>query len=273
MKVGRYLGIDVHIHWTFWLLIFIYLVSVAKTGGLYEGVLAVSFIWSVFFCVLLHEYGHALAARKFGIRTLDITLMPLGGIARLERLPEKPVQELVVALAGPAVNLVISLVLLLVLFLDLIATPAAPSMEIGNSFLGQLMAVNLILALFNMLPAFPMDGGRVLRSLLAIKLGRLRATSIAARIGRWMALALAVWAIFVQWNPMLLLLAGFIFVTGTIELFQVRAQSVMQNMYEQAGDSYRFEWSYGQGQDDSASSGASTKSDDVIDVVDYRKIR
>ena len=136
MKVGRFYGIDVHVHWSFWLLIAIYLVSVARSGGLAEGLIAVTFILSVFLCVLLHEYGHAIAARRFGIRTLDITLMPIGGLARLERMPDKPMQEFYVAIAGPLVNVAIAGVLFLVKTLDVITAPAAPTVEFGSNFVG-----------------------------------------------------------------------------------------------------------------------------------------
>lgn len=269
MKVGRFYGIDVHVHWSFWLLIAIYLVSVARSGGLAEGLIAVTFILSVFLCVLLHEYGHAIAARRFGIRTLDITLMPIGGLARLERMPDKPMQEFYVAIAGPLVNVAIAVILFLVKALDLITAPAAPTVDFGSNFVGQLMVVNVGLVLFNMLPAFPMDGGRVLRSLLAIKLGQMRATSIAARVGRWMALVFAIWAIFVDWNPMLLLLAGFIFITGTIELFQVKMRTMQEQSNFNASFQQSYQWRTPENQGSSGPSGNS----EVIDAIDYKQIR
>lgn len=269
MKAGRFYGIDVHIHWTFWLLIAIYLLAVAQSSGLAQGLLAVALILAVFFCVLLHEYGHALAARRFGIRTLDITLMPIGGLARLERLPDRPWQEFVIAVAGPLVNVAIAVLLLPLVLLDLITTPAAPAIQLGGSLLSQLMYVNIVLVVFNMLPAFPMDGGRVLRSLLAMKLGQLRATSIAARVGRWMALLFAIWAVFIQWNPMLLLLAGFIFVTGTMELLQVKMQSMQQQMQHDQ-EIFRRSYSWGNsGADDSAPPNSQEM---IIDAIEVRRI-
>jgi stage IV sporulation protein FB len=273
MKVGRFYGIDVHIHWSFWMLILFYLVLVAKSGGLIEGLSAVLFVLAVFFCVLLHEYGHALAARYYGIRTHDITIMPIGGLARLERIPEKPIQELVVAIAGPLVNVAIAVFLMGLVALDVASDWAAPTVEVGNSFVGQLMAVNLFLVLFNMLPAFPMDGGRVVRSLLAMKFGFLRATEIAARLGRWMALAFAVWGIFVSWNPMLVLLAAFVFITGTMELFQVKLRSMQSQAAGQFGSGQWDAASWQQDHNQSSAEYPLKKDGDVIDAVDFRKIR
>lgn len=170
MKVARIRGIDVRIHWTFWVLVLFYLISASRTEGLAGGVTAVAFIFSIFLCVLLHEFGHAFAAEWYGIPTRDITLLPVGGVARLERMPEKPVQELVVALAGPAVNVVIAALLVLPIALGILSSTAAPVFLWGTNFFMQLLIVNVVLVCFNMLPAFPMDGGRVLRSLLAIRL-------------------------------------------------------------------------------------------------------
>lgn len=274
MRIGRLYGIDVHIHWSFWLLILFYLVIVAKSGGLIEGLTAVTFVLAAFFCVLLHEYGHALAARRYGIRTHDITLMPIGGVARLERIPEKPIQEFVVAIAGPLVNVAIAGILAVPVALDISSGWVAPTVEVGGSFLSQLMAVNLFLVLFNMLPAFPMDGGRVLRSLLAMRVGVVRATEIAARLGRWMALAFAVWGIFVSWNPMLVLLAAFVFITGTMELFQVRLRSLQSqaagpfdsgSQWEPAG--WQEEYS------EPRNHHPEKQNSDVIDAIDFRQIR
>lgn len=272
MKIGRFYGIDVHIHWSFWLLILFYMVTVAKSGRIAEGLSAFGFVIAAFFCVLLHEYGHALAARRFGIRTLDITLMPIGGLARLERIPENPIQELVVAIAGPLVNVAIAALLSILLVLNVASGWAAPSVAVGGNFVGQLMAINLFLCLFNMLPAFPMDGGRVVRSLLAMKFGLVRATEMAARLGRWMSVAFAIWGIFVSWNPMLVLLAVFVFIAGTIELFQVKIRS----MQGQAAGAFGSNWTAtGWHQDYTQTTGGNPTNNEieVIDAVDFRKIR
>lgn len=274
MKVGRFYGIDVHIHWTFWLLVLLYLVMVAKTGQIIEGLSALAFVLAAFFCVLLHEYGHALTARRFGIRTHDITLTPIGGLARLERIPENPMQELVIAIAGPLVNVVIAAILSALVFLGVASDWTAPSVAIGGSFIVQLVVINLVLCLFNMLPAFPMDGGRVLRSLLAMKFGRVRATEIAARLGRWMSLLFAIWGIFVDWNPMLVLLAAFVFISGTAELFQVRLRAMSNQSANPFGSSA--DWISHDRQHDrnpSSRQNAANNNSEIIDAVDFRQIR
>lgn len=192
LKIGRFLGIDVFVHFTFLLLlVFIGFVHWQATDSLAAAAGGMGFVLALFLCVLLHEYGHALAARRYGIRTRDITLLPIGGLARLEKMPEKPMQEFWVALAGPAVNVAIALLL----FGGLAATgrlaPADELSLVAGPALQRLMAVNLFIVAFNLLPAFPMDGGRVLRAVLATALGRRRATAIAANIGQGMAILFA----------------------------------------------------------------------------------
>lgn len=196
-KVGRLFGIRVYVHFSCLLLVLLALLMGLSSGGVARGVLTAALVPAVFACVLLHEFGHALTARRFGIRTRDITLYIIGGVARLEGLGRRPLEELVIALAGPAVNLVIA-VGLAVVFLpfSLISSPELVSedtpIHMAGSFVFTLLAANLIMALFNLIPAFPMDGGRVVRSLLQLRLGRLRATEIAAHIGLVMALLVAV---------------------------------------------------------------------------------
>lgn len=227
MRIGRWGGINVYIHWTFWLLIAFYLISVTADQGLAAGLVAVAFVLSVFGCVALHEFGHAGAAAYFGIRTLDITLLPIGGVARLQSLPDKPWQELIIALAGPAVNFVIVGMLIPFVWLRHVLEGMSPDGVVRLSFAEQLLAANLILALFNLLPAFPMDGGRVLRSLLAMRMGHLRATEIAARAGRWMALFFGILGV-LYFQFTLILLALFIFLAGTAELFAARFRALSQ---------------------------------------------
>ncbi|MGK0200619.1 MAG: Zn-dependent protease, partial [Yoonia sp.] len=178
-KLTRIAGTDVNIHLTFWLL----LGGVALMGLMSGGAVAafgyVAFVVLLFACVLAHEFGHICAARFFGVRTPVVTLYPIGGVARLERMPERPYQELIVALAGPAVNVVIAGLLML-----LVGVGATFGTNSGSSFLGYLATVNLTLALFNLIPAFPMDGGRVLRAILAMKMRYVDATRTAAMVGR-----------------------------------------------------------------------------------------
>jgi Zn-dependent protease len=182
----------------------------------------VVFTLAIFLCVLMHEYGHALAARRFGIGTRDITLLPIGGLARLERMPEEPRQELWVALAGPAVNFAISGALFLVLLAAGALQPLARLSVTVGPFLERLMVVNIFLALFNMLPAFPMDGGRVMRALLAKRLPYARATRIAALLGQGMALLFGLAGLF--GNPFLLFIAFFVWIGAAQESAAVEAK-------------------------------------------------
>lgn len=215
-KLGRVAGIDLYLHPTFLLLL-------AFVGASQGGLMAVLLVTAIFGCVLLHELGHALAARFCGIRTEDITLYPIGGVARLERMPRRPSAELLITLAGPAVNVVIAAALAVVLAVGSSLNPLWAYQSILPNFLRALMTVNVILAAFNMVPAFPMDGGRVFRALLSGWLGRLRATEIAAGLGRVLALAFGIYAL-VNFQLLHLFLAGFIFLAGTAELARVRQE-------------------------------------------------
>lgn len=202
-----------------------YLLPVLLGSGLGAATYAAIFIGGVFASVVAHEFGHAGAAAWYGIKTADITLLPIGGVARLTRLPEKPYQELVIALAGPAVNVVIAALLFCLLLLGVIVQDGAPALGPKMNLIEQILAANIFLCVFNLLPAFPMDGGRVLRSLLAMRLGNLRATGIAARVGRWMALGFVILGFYTV-NPMLFLIAAFVFIAGTAELLSVKAREM-----------------------------------------------
>jgi Zn-dependent protease len=222
-------GIPVRIHWSFGLL----LLWVWYTGTRYGmdwpaiGVLGL-LILSLFACVVLHEFGHALTAKRYGIATRDIILSPIGGVARLNKIPEKPAQELLVALAGPAVNVVIATLLGVIAWLFLPRGLAIQGESetavfwIGN-FVPLLFWMNLYLVLFNMIPAFPMDGGRVLRSLLALRMGRLKATTYAAGIGRGLAILFMVIAIW-QEELFLGLIGLFVYFMATQELKMVKSE-------------------------------------------------
>ncbi|MEO0623469.1 MAG: site-2 protease family protein [Pseudomonadota bacterium] len=208
-------GTALRIHVTFLLLLaWIGWVS-WQSGGAEAAIDGLVFVLLVFLCVALHEGGHALAARRYGIRTPDITLLPIGGLARLDRMPERPTHELVVAGAGPLVNLVIAGVLFLLLGARLDAGDLAAIERAEGSLLARLVGVNVMLVLFNLLPAFPLDGGRMLRALLAYRLSRGRATRIAARIGQVFGVAFAV--VGVLYSPLLLLIAVFIFFAADAE--------------------------------------------------------
>ena len=225
-KIGQVAGIGLYIHATFLLLIGWVALSHWIAGQSVQAVLkGVGFILALFGCVLLHELGHALTAKKYGIKTRDITLLPIGGLARLERMPDKPIQELWVALAGPAVNVVIALGLFA--WLDMMAS-LQPLAELGvteGSFLQRLMIVNIFLAVFNMTPAFPMDGGRVLRALLATQMDYTRATQIAATVGQGLALGFGFIGLF--GNPMLLFIALFVWIGAAQEASMTQMKSAL----------------------------------------------
>lgn len=191
--MGRFAGIDVFIHWTFWIIIgWIFLLHFRDGQGLEAGLRGIIFILALFLCVVLHEFGHALTARRFGIKTRDITLYPIGGVASLEGMPDKPGQELLVAVAGPLVNLAIAIVLGVFLSITGQFSAIASMTDFDNvssiPFVFGLFVANVMLFSFNLIPAFPMDGGRVLRALLSFKLDKLRATQIAAGIGQALAI-------------------------------------------------------------------------------------
>ena len=214
ITIFRVAGTEIRIHLTFFLLLAWFAVSgyqIAEWRGALESVLM---IVAIFGCVVLHELGHVFAARRYGITTPHITLLPIGGLAQLSRMPEKPGEEVVIAIAGPLVNVAIA-GLLLLLGADLSLDPER-IVTYGDAFISQLAVINLYLFAFNLIPAFPMDGGRVLRALLAFRLGRGRATRIAARIGQGVAIIFALLGLL--WgNILLLLIAGFVFLAASSE--------------------------------------------------------
>lgn len=258
LKLGTFLGIGLYVHWTFALVI-----AYVALGSADQGMLGISFavaqLLGVFLCVTLHEYGHAMAARQFGIGTADITLLPIGGVARLRRMPRIPWQELVVAVAGPAVNVVIAVSLILGFFVLTDASVLyALSDYLAWSFSGRpmdeaivatvldvftspsligfavlMLIVNIMLVLFNMIPAFPMDGGRVFRSLLAMVMDYRKATTIASRVGLVCAALMAFFAL-TAGSPIPVLIAAFIGYAGIAEARQVEVMEQVRGMT--AGD-------------------------------------
>jgi Zn-dependent protease/CBS domain-containing protein len=220
VTIARIAGSEIRIHVTFLLLLAWIGIAQYMAGGTNAAIDGIAFIIAVFACVVLHELGHAVAAGRYGITTPDITLLPIGGLARLSRVPEKPSEEIVIALAGPAVNVVIALIL--IVFLGARIDPNAMS-EIENpayGFLARLAGVNVFLVLFNLIPAFPMDGGRVLRALLAFRLGRRRATEIAARIGQALAFGFGFIGL-LNGNAILVFIAIFVYLAAAGEAGQV----------------------------------------------------
>jgi Zn-dependent protease/CBS domain-containing protein len=221
--IARVAGIPIRLHVTFFLLLaWIVLQKVGDNQGGWKGPL---FVMALFGCVVLHELGHALVAQRYGIRTRSITLYPIGGIASLETLP-RPRQELWIALAGPAVNVVIAGALYAALRLT--GQPAHFTLIIDSKagFMTQLMSANLILAVFNMLPAFPMDGGRVLRSLIARFTDETSATTIAARIGQLMAVLFGLYGLFND-NFILVIVAMFVWLGAGQEAAYYQTRSLL----------------------------------------------
>ncbi len=245
-QVAKLFGIPVQIHWSF-LLIFAWVFYVGSEESLdwWEMGGYALLVLALFFCVVLHEFGHALTARRYGVETRDIILSPIGGVARLDRLPEKPWQEFMVAIAGPLVNVGISLLLALFPMLSsgesrrqffdyfyLLFNPDSNAFALNVSpvyeFIFLLIIVNIVLALFNMLPAFPMDGGRVLRALLSARMGRLRATRIATFVGQGFAILLAGYGIW-SWSPITALIGVFVFMAAASEYRMVRLDGLLSH--------------------------------------------
>jgi Zn-dependent protease len=231
--IARLFGSEIRIHVTFFLLLAWIAIAHYQQGGPPAAVEGVAFILALFGCVVAHEFGHALAARRYGIKTPDITLLPIGGLARLERMPEKSGQEIVVALAGPAVNVVIALGLLLGMVASGMALPWEETRDVADLFVGRVLVANVVLCLFNLLPAFPMDGGRVLRALLSIRMTRLRATEVAVKVGTVVA-ALMLVAGFVSVNFGLIAVAVVVWMLGQAELAGVRMMSMAREFEERA---------------------------------------
>ncbi len=228
-KIGEFAGIGVYMHATFLILVgWIFLSNYLAGQGLAAALGSLAFVLALFLCVVLHEYGHALTARRYGIKTRDITLLPIGGVARLERMPDNPRHELWVALAGPAVNLVIAAILFIVILITSPLLPGNNWTALNDSFLGRLMLVNVILVVFNMLPAFPMDGGRVVRALLATRMEYTRATHVAASLGQGIALLLGLFGLFN--NPLLMFTALFVWIGAAQEASVSQMNSSLSNI-------------------------------------------
>jgi Zn-dependent protease len=226
-SIGRLAGIQIRVHLTFILFLTWVGLTDGVEGGWREAVMGVFLLCLVFTCVLLHELGHAWAAQRFGIRTPDITLLPIGGLARLERIPERPIEEAAVALAGPAVSA------LLALTFGLLSNFQISSMEAGSrgwdGILSNLFTINTGLLAFNLLPAFPLDGGRVFRALLAMRLDYGRATRIAAGSGQVLAVMLGAAGLFAP-APMLIFIAAFLFLGAGSEASQVAVREASRGL-------------------------------------------
>lgn len=234
IQIARIFGIPVLVHWTFGLLL-----AYVPLTGMNQGLVPYQTAWlgllvaATFVCVVLHEFGHALAARRYGIPTLDIILLPIGGVARLKQMPEKPLQELVIAIAGPVVNVLIALVLSLWFVYPGLSSLPAPSQENELSLIGDyrffipaLIFINLMLVIFNLLPAFPMDGGRVFRALLSGKLGLYKATRIATFFGQILAVLMFIYGIW-EFSLTTALIGVFIFFAASKENKYIHGKTLL----------------------------------------------
>lgn len=232
-KIGRIFGIDVKVHWTFFLLLaFFAFAGYQGSGDVTGALVATVVILALFVCVLLHEFGHALVAQRLGLEVPDITLLPIGGVARLKSLPERPWDEVKIAIAGPLVNVFLAPIFFLI-GLSLGAGPFEPANILqGGGSVGQVFSylglINVALVVFNMIPAFPMDGGRVLRGLLATRFGPVRATDIAATVGQFFAAVFFFIGLFS--NLLLALVAVFIFFGAAGEQQMVRQREMMRGL-------------------------------------------
>ncbi|MFD0985826.1 site-2 protease family protein [Methyloligella solikamskensis] len=224
LALGSIRGTEIRIHITFLIfLVWLWMVFYGR-GGAAAAWQGTTFIVLIFLCVLLHELGHVFAARRYGVPTRDVTLWPFGGIASMERMPDKPMEELIVAVAGPAVNVVIAGLLLLWVGPQLAPDNLTALEDPGVSLAAKLAGANIVLVLFNLIPAFPMDGGRVLRALLAMRMSNARATELAANIGQGFAVVFGILGLF--YNPMLIIIAGFIFLAASGEASQAQLKAV-----------------------------------------------
>lgn len=230
-RIFTFAGTEVRIHATFFLLFLLVASQSMMSGQGAAGALDASvFIVAMFTCVLLHEFGHVLAARGYGIRTPDITLLPIGGVARLERMPRKPSQEFVVAICGPLVNVAIAGAIWLLLGIQTSVHASYDFSKTGH-FFEKLMLWNWLMVVFNLIPAFPMDGGRILRSVLAMFFDYGKATRVAAALGQGIAMLVAIYMLLsATFHPMLLLVAFFIFMAAGQEAAAVTQQEATRNL-------------------------------------------
>jgi stage IV sporulation protein FB len=228
VNIGSIAGTSIKIHFTFLLFLVWIFVAGWAAGGAPAAWDGLTFIVLLFVCVLAHEFGHIFTARAFGVPTPDVTLLPIGGVSRLARIPEKPSEEFLVAIAGPMVNVVIAFALVLFAGAHLDPAHLAAMASTKVSLVDRLASVNLFLAVFNLIPAFPMDGGRVLRALLAIKLGHVRATEIAAAIGQLVAFALGFLGLFC--NPLLIFIAIFVYLAASSEAHLVALRAMTRDV-------------------------------------------
>ncbi len=239
-KVGKIAGIELYIHATFLFLIIWVVIQqwlqFHTTNAVIDGV---AFILVLFGCVVLHEFGHALTARHYGFPTKDIVLLPIGGVSRFEKMPDKPWQEFWVAIAGPCVNVAIAAILFLWLALTSGLRPVNDVTMNSGPFLQRILEANVSLVIFNLIPAFPMDGGRILRALLGTRLDHMRATQIAASVGQALALVFGLLGLF--FNPFLLFIAFFVWIGAAQESHSLQFKDALTSIPVRAAMQTKFE--------------------------------
>ncbi|GAA4272820.1 site-2 protease family protein [Aquimarina gracilis] len=233
LNLGKLFNVKIEVHWTFiFILLWVIFLELKSGGTLQNAMMSIVFIALLFTCVVFHEFGHILTARKFGVTAKKITLLPIGGVASMETIPENPKQELLISLAGPAVNIFIALILSLFINISFFFDQDPKQLEEALShvtpqnLLIYLFSANIALAIFNFIPAFPMDGGRVLRAILAMKTDRVTATNIASGIGQFIALIFVF--VGILYNPFLILIALFIFFGAYGENKMVRQLALLK---------------------------------------------
>lgn len=221
LGIGSFFGIPVRVHITFPLILLLFGVEAWVGGGWVESLRAVLLVLAVFVCVVLHEFGHSLQVMRYGIRVRDVVLLPIGGMARAERIPENPRQEIIVAISGPLVNFALAALLFALVWVS------GRSFSLESDFLTNLFAINIVLGTFNLIPAYPMDGGRILRGLLALRFSYLRATRYAKNVGQVIALVFVVVGFVYNELIMLPVIAVFIFFGAISEEGMIRVRSVL----------------------------------------------
>ena len=238
LNLGKYFGTEIQIHWTFFLLIvWIIFSEIINRGAFDYGLLDkilfnFELVIAIMICVFLHEMGHLLAAKKFGIKTERIVILPIGGISTQHKTSESPKEEFLITLAGPLVNIIIAIILYFAIpvreyvrfdFGQFLTAMNDFSLQ---TFLFYVFIANVVLVLFNLIPAFPLDGGRLLRAFLDVKLDRERATTIATTIGHIIAIALIVFGLSV--SPILVLMGIFLFIGGYSENRSVHQLGILK---------------------------------------------
>ena len=233
-QLGQFSGIPVKVHWTFGLLfMFIIYIGVQSNQSPIELSFFLLTFLTLFFCVILHEFGHALTAKQFNVTTRDIIISPIGGVARLEHLPSKPREELLVAIAGPMVNVVIAIFCFIGIssfagMEHFILDEANTQIDSFPKYFVMVFFINVVLFFFNLIPAFPMDGGRILRALLSMKLGKTKSTKIASFVGKSFAVAFMVYGVYMA-HYVMIFIGGFVFLMASNENKQVILEDRLHN--------------------------------------------